>query len=299
MESFSHHSVRVNGIRMHYVTAGSGPLVVLLHGFPECWYSWRHQIPVLSEHFTVVAPDLRGFNDTDKPMFVWDYRIDVLVKDIITLIHAVGYDRAYIVGHDLGGLLSWYIGIHHPKFVERLIVLNVPHPVLFAESLHINPIQMFRSTYISLFQLPFIPELLISANNYAMLDVAMRGTAVNKEAFTDEDMQFYKNALKKPGAMTAALNWYRAFVILGGNMNTFLGKHKFVRVPTLLIWGEKDPFLGVGLTRGTERFVSDLRVAYVPESAHWVQQEQPEIVNQYILDFLAPAPAAGTPDTAS
>lgn len=284
MENLHHHYVRINGIRMHYVQAGSGPLLLLLHGFPEFWYSWRHQLSALSAHFTVVAPDLRGYNETDKPFFLWDYHVNVLMTDVLDLLHALGYERATVVGHDWGGMLGWYLGIFYPNRLERLVVMNAPHPVLFADAIHSNPLQWFRSSYIAFFQVPLLPEMVLGANNFALLEQMFRGETVREEAFSDDDIRAYKQALSTPGALQAALNWYRAYVGLGGNMPTFFGPRKEVEVPTLLIWGERDPYLGIELSYNTERFVPDLRVSYLPCS-HWVQQECPGQVNQEVLAF--------------
>lgn len=285
MENLQHHYVQVNGIGMHYVQTGSGPLVLLLHGFPEFWYSWRHQLAALEPHCTVVAPDLRGYNESDKP--AWGYEIDVLASDVSELIRALGHERAMIVGHDWGGAVAWMLAILYPECVERLVVMNLPHPILMGRSLLTNPLQMLRSIYMAFFQLPLLPEALISANNFAALDYMLRGTAFRKEAFSDEDIERYKEALRQPGALTAMLNWYRA---MGSNLVTMLrqsGRGMRVTAPTMLIWGEQDPALGVELTYGTQEFVPDLRICYIKESAHWVQQEQPELVNTYLLEFFA------------
>ncbi|NJO07866.1 MAG: alpha/beta hydrolase [Chloroflexaceae bacterium] len=284
MEHLEHHTTTVNGIQMHYVQTGSGPLLVLLHGFPEFWYSWRQQFAALSPHFTVVAPDLRGYNDTDKPAN--GYEIDVLASDVLALVRGLGYERAAIAGHDWGGVLAWHLGIFHSQHVERLVVLNLPHPALMRRAMVTNPLQMFRSIYMGLFQVPILPEALISANNFVNLERAMRGTAVNQSAFTDADIERYREALSKPGALTAALNWYRALGRSAFRTYNVPDSALHVTVPTLLIWGAGDPVLGVELTYGTEQFVNNLSIRYIKESGHWVHQEQPELVNRYLLEFL-------------
>lgn len=281
-EQLHHHYIYVNGIRMHYVTAGTGPLLLLLHGFPEFWYSWRHQIPVLSQHFTVVAPDLRGYNETDKP--TWGYEVDVLVQDVLQLIRGLGHERAIVAGHDWGGTLAWHLAIAYPQRVSRLIALNIPHPGLFAKALRSNMMQVLRSTYVSFFQLPWLPEALFRANDYALIERIFRDDAVRKDAFSDEDIQAFKDAIAKPGALSAALNWYRR---LRRSAGWLLDTPMRVEVPTLLIWGQQDRALGVELTYGTERYVEDLHICYVTRCSHWVQQEQPDLVNRYMLDFLA------------
>ncbi|HEU5011336.1 MAG TPA: alpha/beta hydrolase, partial [Roseiflexaceae bacterium] len=275
---------QINGIRMHYVQAGHGErLVVLLHGFPEFWYSWRKQIPALAERFTVVAPDLRGYNETEKPR--WGYELDVLVNDVGALIQELGFEKAVIVGHDWGGVIAWALAIAYPQWVERLIVLNAPHPAALSEAFGRNWRQMARSWYIGFFQLPWLPEWALSAGNYMGIEQMLRGAAVNPEIFSDEDIRRYKEAIGKPGALTAGLNYYRA-LIQGGTRGLFRGSGLRVNVPTLLIWGEHDIALGKELTYGLDRFVSNLQIVYLPNCSHWVQQECPEAVNHAMLAFL-------------
>ncbi len=284
MSEPTHHEIHVNGIRMHYVQAGAGPLVVLLHGFPEFWYSWRHQIAALSPYFTVVAPDLRGYNDTEKPD--WGYEVDVLTTDVSELIRALGQPQAHVVGHDWGGALAWNLAITMPEYVARLVVLNLPHPARFAQGTLRNPLQLLRSSYIGLFQIPLVPEFILGANNFALLDQMFLGAAAQKQAFPEAVLREYRTAMAKPGALTAALNWYRS---LASDLPRLLQQRESalqVTVPTMLIWGEQDPVLGVELTYGTERYVPRLRLHYIRDSGHWVQQEQPELVNRYLLDFL-------------
>lgn len=278
-----HHHITINGINMHYVTAGSGPLCLLLHGFPEFWYSWRHQIPALARHFTVVAPDQRGYNETDKPK--WGYEIDVLVSDVVELIRALGHERAVLVGHDWGGVIAWATAIAFPQRIERLAILNTPHPAIFGEHLRSNPRQMLRSAYMGFFALPALPELALRAGGYSGLAWAMRRGAARPEIFDDGEMARYKDAISKPGALTAALNWYRA-ASRRGSRGLLVGTGLRVNVPTLLIWGDHDPFLGAELVNGTGRFVPDLTLRLVPGAGHWVQQEAAERVNQHLLEFL-------------
>ncbi|HEU4329204.1 MAG TPA: alpha/beta hydrolase [Roseiflexaceae bacterium] len=281
---FEHAYIDVNGIRMHYVRAGQGErLLLLLHGFPECWYSWRHQLAALSERFTVVAPDLRGYNETDAPS--WGYELDVLVTDAAQLIQALGYRRAYVAGHDWGGIIAWSLAMVCPHLVERLVICNAPHLGRYQEEVARNPLQGLRSSYVALFQLPWLPEALIRAGDFAVLEYLFRGMAVHKQQFTDEDIQVYKQALSRPGSLTAALNYYRA--LFGqGNRGMFRGTGMMVHMPTLVVWGEQDPALGMGLIEGLERYVPDLRIRTIPDSSHWVQQDTPEAVNQAMREFL-------------
>ncbi len=263
--------------------AGDGPLLLLLHGFPQYWYCWRHQLAVLSAHFCVVAPDLRGYNDTEKPD--WGYTVDVLTADVVGLIESLGYQRAHVVGHDWGGALAWMLAITYPHRVTRLATLNMPHPALMQQAMTTNPRQMARSVYMALFQLPLLPEALLRAGDYALLAWMMRGTTTSSNAFDDETIEMYKDAASKPGALTAALNWYRG-LFRDGDMFRLAHQSARVDVPTLMVWGQQDPALGVELTHGTESLVSNLRLEYVPDASHWVQEEQPELVSRYLLEFL-------------
>jgi len=285
-EPWQHAFTDVNGIRLHYVTQGVGKLVVLLHGFPEFWYSWRHQIPALAAHFKVVAPDLRGYNESDKPLGVANYRIDLLTADVMGLIRSFGEEQAIIVGHDWGGGVAWTFAADYPQATERLIVMNCPHPAAFQKQIRANFRQLRRSWYMFFFQFPWLPEWLIRNNRRFFIERAFRGMAIRKEAFTDEDLARFVEAMVKPGVLTAAINYYRAA------FREFIhrGERQFAQIvcPTLLIWGEEDVALGKELTSNMEEyFTNRFEVKYIPRCSHWVQQEQPELVNQYMLEFLS------------
>jgi pimeloyl-ACP methyl ester carboxylesterase len=277
-----HEFISTNGIKLHYVTEGSGSLLIFLHGFPEFWYSWRHQIPEFASDHKVVAPDLRGYNDSDKPSDRNAYIMAEFVQDIKGLIEGLGYDRCILVGHDWGGAIAWNFAYAYPQMLEKLIILNLPHPAKFAEGLR-SPQQLLRSSYIFFFQIPFLPELLLQANDYSPLEAAFKGMAVDKTTFSPADLDAYKAAAAKPGALTAMLNYYRNIFAQGMTSPDW----SVLTVPTLLIWGEDDTALGKELTYGTEAYVRDFRIRYIPHCSHWVQQEQPQLVNQYIRDFIA------------
>lgn len=282
---WQHTFLPTNGIRLHAVTAGEGPLLLMLHGFPECWYSWRHQIPALAAAgFQVVAPDLRGYNTSDKPATGYD--IETLVEDVTGLLDHCGAEKGLIVGHDWGGAIAWAVALAHPERVEKLIVLNIPHPTLLARALRTNFRQMLRSLYILFFQIPVVPEWLIRRNNYRLIQRTFRGTAAHPERFTDADIAVYRTAASQPGALTAMLSYYRA--LRRGKMLQWArgGPPAVVRMPTLMIWGEQDHALGKELTFGTAELVPDLRIRYLPDASHWVQQDQPEAVTQLMLEFL-------------
>ncbi len=269
-----------NGVRLHYVTQGEGPLMLMLHGFPEFWYSWRHQIPKFAKDYKVVALDLRGYNESEKPQQQSAYMMRELIKDVEGVIKGLGYDRCILVGHDWGGAIAWCFAYAHPEMVERLIVMNIPHPAKFAEGLR-TPVQLMRSWYAFFFQLPMLPEFLIELSDYQLIEFALKGMAVDKSAFTQADIDAYKNAAAKPGALTAMINYYR---------NAFLSFQQqewtLLNVPTLMIWAEEDAALGKELTYGTEEYVKNFQIRYIANCSHWVQQERPELVNQYICDFL-------------
>lgn len=284
MAELKHAFIQTNGIRLHYVTAGKGPLVVLLHGFPEFWYEWRHQIPLLAKHFTVVAPDLRGYNESDKPSKVADYRLSVVEEDIVGLIHELGHEKALIVGHDWGGAVAWRLALDHPEVVKKLVILNSPHPQMFAKAMAKFK-QVRKVWYMLFFQLPFLPELLIKINLKAALRFIMQKKARNKSAITDADIDQYVAALRKPHAIASALNYYRA-AFRNRKKETSL-KGKKIDAPTLLLWGLNDPVLGKDLTEGMDPlFNTTCEVHYLKNCSHWVNEEQPEEVSKELLAFL-------------
>jgi pimeloyl-ACP methyl ester carboxylesterase len=281
LNSWTHAYINTNGVKLHYVTQGEGPLMLMLHGFPEFWYSWRHQIPEFASHFKVVALDLRGYNDSDKPQAQAAYVMDEFVKDVKGVIEGLGYDACILVGHDWGGAIAWNFAYTYPEMVEKLIVLNLPHPAKFAQGLT-TPQQLLRSYYIFLFQIPFLPEIILQADDYEAIAQIIPRTATQKTAFTAADIEAYKDAAAKRGAITAMLNYYRnIFQQIPLNKNWSV-----LEVPTLMIWGEQDTALGKELTYGTEQYVRNLEIKYIPNSGHWVQQEQPELVSNYMHNFL-------------
>jgi pimeloyl-ACP methyl ester carboxylesterase len=282
-----HEFVDANGIRIHCVTAGSGPLVLLLHGFPQFWYAWRHQIPALASRFKVVAPDLRGYNDTEKPRGVAEYRTEVLAADVTGVVRAFGYEKAHLVGHDWGGGVAWTTAMQHAEAVDKLAVLNCPHPMLFVKALRSNLRQLGRSWYMFFFQLPALPETVFRLFSRRIVERTFRGLAVRKEAFTDVDLRRFREALEKPGALTAALNYYRATFRNFSALRELAHAPTQIGSPTLVIWGENDVALGKELTYGMEPLIrGPFRIEYVRNCSHWVNEEQPELVNRLLLEFL-------------
>jgi pimeloyl-ACP methyl ester carboxylesterase len=282
----THRWIDVGGLSLHCVEAGTGPLVVLLHGFPEFWYAWRHQIPALAAAgYQVVAPDLPGYNTSDKPPQVRDYRPRLLVQEVADLILALGADSAAVAGHDWGGGLAWLLAMHHPERVQRLMVLNAPHPIRFLTGLR-SPRQLRRSWYILAFQLPWLPEQLIAARDFQALRRALGRQPTRPGAFTAQDIDRYVAAAAQPRALRAAINYYRAAV----RANPLAQVHTLRRVdiPTLVIWGDQDRYLGRELAKPGPAWVPEVRVERIPEASHWVQADAPERVNQLMVDFLQP-----------
>lgn len=278
-----HHRVPTNGLTLHVVQCGptAGPLVILLHGFPEFWFAWRQQIQVLAEAgYRVWAPDQRGYNLSDKPRRVKAYTIDKLAADIIGLISAAGEEKAAIVGHDWGAAVAWHLAQHYPERVSRTAVLNVPHPLVLGRALRQNRRQLRKSWYIFFFQLPFLPEFFLRFRQYragcsTLLRSSRRGT------FSEADLVEYVRAWSQPGALRGMLNWYRAAV---RHPRQLAGAGR-VPGPVHIIWGEKDAFLEVDLARQSLAFCDDGQLTYL-RASHWVQHEEPAEVNRLLLGFL-------------
>jgi epoxide hydrolase 4 len=278
-----------DGLNMRVARAGSGSrLVVMLHGFPECWYSWRHQLREFAGTFDCVAPEMRGYGETDAPIGVANYAIEKLVDDVAGLVKVMGRERAIVVGHDWGGMVAWATAMMRPDVVERLIVMNCPHPAKMRANLLRNPRQMRRSWYMLFFQIPWLPEAMLRARGFTALTNSMRDSAVNKAAFSDDDLARFRDAFARPYALTAAVNYYRALMRGGWRNPPGHWSNRKIAAPTMLIWGEQDFALGKELTYGMEGlFSGPFQVRYIPDSGHWVQQEGPKAVNGYVREFLA------------
>ncbi|NET32410.1 MAG: alpha/beta hydrolase [Cyanothece sp. SIO1E1] len=282
-----HHFIETDRIRLHCVTQGEGELVILLHGFLEFWYSWRHQIPVLARHFKVVVPDLRGYNDSEKPHGGYD--LDSLSTDIRDLIQNLGYKQAHIVGHDYGGTIAWHLAQTFPQVLNHLAILNAPHPQRFAQDLFSNLDQMLRSWYVPALQIPGVPEWMIQQNLGNFLRNLLQGQAIRKGAFTTQDTEIYQAALEKPGALSAAIKYYRQFLSLQTWLRNLGRSPEPIKVPTLVLWGAEDSLMSRSWTEGIERLVSaPCQLKLVPDCGHWIQQEVPQTVNRELLSFLKP-----------
>jgi pimeloyl-ACP methyl ester carboxylesterase len=281
---FEHSTIETNGIKLHVVQAGpqSGVPVVLLHGFPEFWYGWRKQIPALVEAgCRVIVPDQRGYNLSDKPKSVKDYGVDILCQDVIGLIDALGYEKVNLVGHDWGAVVAWALAIQYPERFHKLSILNAPHPVVMGKFLSRDPEQMRRSWYAMFFQLPWLPEKILSANNWRLTVDALRGSDKFK-SFSNEDIEKYKEAWSQPGAITSMLNWYRAAVRARPQYSDDMR----VKVPTLMMWGIKDAALTHRMARPSMDYVDQGNLILFPEATHWVQHDAAEEVNHYLIDFI-------------
>lgn len=281
--------VRANGVRFHVRTAGSEAhrkLALCLHGFPESSYSWRYQMKLLADlGYRVWAPDLRGYGRSDKPRRVADYRMDVLVADVAGLVDAACADEVVLVAHDWGGAIAWEFALRRVRPIERLVVMNIPHPRRMAEELfRIGP-QLRRSWYMFFFQLPRIPEWYLARDGHRAIAAAFRGMAIDKTRFSDEVLRVYREAAAEPGALFGMLAYYRAAFRYPSRR-----RYSVLKTPTLLIWGEEDTALGKELTLGTDALVEDLTLRFVRGVSHWVQQEAPEIVNPMLAAFLEGRP---------
>ena len=279
-----HSTIATNGIKLHVVEAGpkSGVPVVLLHGFPEFWYGWRHQIPALvAAGCRVIVPDQRGYNLSDKPKGVKSYSVFTLVKDIIGLIDALGYEKVNLVGHDWGAVVAWALAILHPERLHRLSIMNVPHPAVMKRFLQRDLEQIRRSWYVFFFQLPWLPESGMRQDNWRGAQRALRGSG-KIDTFTTDDVVKYKEAWSRPGAMTAMINWYRAIM----RYQPPIPKDPRVKVRTLMMWGMKDFALSHRMARPSMDYVDEGNLIFFPEATHWVQHDAAEEVNHYLVDFI-------------
>jgi pimeloyl-ACP methyl ester carboxylesterase len=270
----------VNGLKLHYaeIENAGAPLVVLLHGFPECWYEWRSIMPRLVERFHVVALDMRGFNWSERPRGVESYTIDKVAADVAALIPALGHQKAHVVGHDWGGAVAWHFGAVHSDRLDKLVVLNAPHPATLQRELRRGK-QLLRSLYVFYFQIPLLSE----ATVLLLLRASLRGTAFVPGAFSDQALDVYQNAISQPGAATAMLNYYRAAVRAVSRLSRM---DYTVRRPTLVLWGMKDFALIPELLDGLDQWVPDLHIERVEKCGHWVPEEKPHFVSESLLQFL-------------
>jgi pimeloyl-ACP methyl ester carboxylesterase len=277
---WQHHFAEVNGVRLHYVEAGAGPLVLLLHGFPEFWYGWRRQILALAAAgFRVVAPDLRGYNLSDKPRGAAAYALRTLVSDVQGLISRLGCSEASLIGHDWGAAIAWAFAMRHPSAVTRVGILNGPHPLSMLLALP-RPSQLLKSWYMFFFQLPWLPERVARRDDYALLLEPYERLPPGAR-FTPAEKLAYRQAFGQPGALRSMIDYYRALLRPHGAVPLAA-----VEAEVLVLWGEQDAYLGRALARPSPRWAPRARVEYFPGVGHFIQHEVPEQVNTRLIRFL-------------
>jgi pimeloyl-ACP methyl ester carboxylesterase len=289
-----HEFVEAGELRFRVATCGEGDrLALCLHGFPECWYSWRHQLPLLAGlGYRVWAPDMRGYGGTTKPPRVQDYAIEKLMADVAALIDASGCRSVTLIAHDWGAIVAWYFAMRRFRPLERLVIMNVPHPFA-AESAFRTWKQLRKSWYVFFFQIPKLPELLLRAGGCRAVGEAIRSNITHKERISDADLAVFRESAAQPGALTGMLNYYRAFLRGGARRQRALGG-EIIDTPTLMLWGEQDIALAVETTEGTDAWVTDLTLRILPELSHWVQQDDPETVNRLLATWLRNEPVPET-----
>ena len=274
--------IQTNNINLHVMQCGpeDGPLLILLHGFPEFWYSWQKQIePLAAAGYHVWVPDMRGYNLSDKPKGIAAYGLDELAADVIGLIDSAGVEKARLVGHDWGAAVAWWTANKYPERLEKLTIMNVPHHRVMAKYLRTSREQRRKSWYIFLFQLPWLPEYRLRRKNFSVLISAIRGRA--KRSAADRDR--YREAWSQPGAMSSMVNYYRALMRYRPQR---LASHR-ITVPTLMIWGAQDFALGREMAQPSIDLCDDGRLIFLEDATHWVQHDEPERVNELLLEFFA------------
>lgn len=282
---FEHRMIETNGIKLHVVVGGGGPLVLLLHGFPECWATWRHVLqPLKDAGFTVAAADLRGFNLSDKPKEVGDYAMDHVAGDIVGLIRALGFQKAHVVGHDWGGVVGWQLAHTRDDVVDKLVIINAPHPRLFTKRLR-SPRQLALAYYMFFFQIPVVAERALSRDGFQVIENMMKYQPRKKGAFDDEDIRVYKEAMGQPGALTSSLSYYRA------SFREVLKRRKpdakpVIERPVLVLWGLEDKALPPENLEGLDTIAKDLRVVRVPGCSHWMQHDDPQVIVDEVVRFV-------------
>jgi pimeloyl-ACP methyl ester carboxylesterase len=295
----AHEFADVNGVRLHYAKAGTGPLIVFVHGFPEFWYEWKHQLAEFGKDHLAVAPDMRGYNLSSKPTALDDYQMPKLVEDLRALtggiLKASGQTKFTLVAHDWGGVVAWVFAAQHPEMLDRLVVVNAPHPTIFGRLLRDDPDQQKASQYMLMFR-SAAAEATLSQNNYEALVSAVLGGGLRGGTVTDEDQKEYISAWSQPGALTGGLNYYRAAQIGPPPQGAAVPSQEaaaaaappmVVRVPTLVIWGEKDTALLASNLEGLDQVVPRLTVKRIPDGTHWVVRENAPEVNRLIREYLA------------
>lgn len=275
----------VNGVELHAVAAGADtdPLVVLLHGFPEFWYGWhRHIAPLVDAGYRVLVPDQRGYNASEKPSGTRPYRVTELTRDVRELLDAENRPSAHVVGHDWGGVVAWYLALRFPETIDRLGIVNAPHPVAFQRTVRTNRQQLRKSWYAFYFQLPRLPEWASKRNDFRALVAALQDNA-KPGTFTETDMQRYRAAWAQERALTAMMNWYRALL-----RYPEAPPRERISVPTMVIWGNNDQALVPELAAKTVEYCADGRLERFSDASHWIHHEHPDRVSDLLVDHLGP-----------
>jgi epoxide hydrolase 4 len=278
----------INDIALHVVLAGpaSGKPLVFLHGFPEFWFAWRLQIDhFVSSGYRVIIPDQRGYNLSDKPAGIASYSIDLLAKDVVGVLDAVTDSKAFVVGHDWGAAVSWYLAARYSERVHRTAILSVPHPRVFIKNLIMKPAQLRRSWYLFFFQFPWLPEFVLRRRDWALLVRVLRDTSP-PGVFSDANLEQYKKSWARKGALTGMLNWYRAALLRPSKL-ALDPEASRVKVPALLIWGKNDQFVDEGMARESLQYCDDGHLEMFETATHWVQHEEPARVNNLLSQFFA------------
>jgi pimeloyl-ACP methyl ester carboxylesterase len=288
-EQLVHETAQVNGVELHYARAGEGPLILFLHGFPQCWYQFRGQLQEFSRDHLAVAPDLRGYNLSSKPQDVHAYSTCTLVEDVRQLVLHLGYERFVLVGHDVGGAVAWSFALHHPELLSALVILDTPHPACFDAALHDDPEQQQASAYMLTARRPDAAEV-FSADDFHVLRDSQ-----NEPFISGEDLEHYVEGWRKPGAMAAALRWFHAEgqgppSPDGTPASANIIRHicpLTVTVPTLVMYPTGDRWIRPASHAGLERYVPELTFVEVEGASHWLAEERPELVSETIRAHLA------------
>ena len=270
--------IKTNNVTLHTIIIGKGRPLILLHGFPDFWYGWKNVIPELKDKFKLIIPDMRGYNLSDKPKGTQKYRIKYLIDDIKGLIDALDLEKPFIAGHDWGGIVAWVFAEKNPELIQKLIILNSPHPKIFESLLRTNKAQQKASFYIFQFLKPDGEQFLFE-NDFKWLKIALFGSLVNKGVLDEFDKEQYINAWSQPNAIISGVNYYKA----NPSFDDFTG---IIKVPTLVFHGMKDTALLPVILEGLEKYVKDLIVHKIPNSSHWVMHEEPQQISMKIIEFL-------------
>ena len=281
--TFSHHMASVNGIQLHYVIAGQGDPVVLLHGFPQSWYEWRHIMPALAKNYTVIAPDLRGFGDSSKP--VTGYDGNTTAEDIYQLTSQLGFNQILLVAHDVGSQTAYSYATAHPNNVSKLVIMDFPFPGFLPPEFGENGPWWF-----AFYQVPDLPEALLEGKEREYISWFMKGLAYNPSAITEEDIDVFVSHVSAPGGMRAAFEHFRAFP-LDAEQNEESSKDK-ITMPVLVLGGDIYPALGGDLPgnfalSSTQALAENVTGVTVPLSGHWIPEEQPEFVIEQLTTFFS------------